>query len=386
MSQLEVILKYAKDNVPYYSNINEIKLENFPVLSKHDYMKNGDNLKSKKFIDKNKLHHVSTSGSTGVPFEAVQDDIKRKRVISSLIYFHERAGFKLGYKYIFLRAWTSSYSVSKIRRFAQNYIPIEVLGLDDKRCEELRELLKKDKKIKVILGYASSLEIFVNYLYMKNDNYKMFNIKSILTGSDTLKEDVKEKLERMFNCSVCNRYSNEEQGMIGMTLPKSNSFLLNTANYYFEVLKLDNDSPAKPGETGRLVITDLYNYAMPFIRYDTGDLVKSNDKVGNIKTLENLEGRTADLLEDTTGNKMSSASINNYIHEVNGVEQYQIVQEGKINYRILIVKRNNEFDDEECILKMKECFGENAIIEIEFVDKIPVEKNGKYKMTVKLSE
>lgn len=381
--QLESILKYAKENVLYYSNIDNLKLENFPVLTKCDYMKNGDDLSSREYTDKNKLHHVSTSGSTGIPFEAFQDNIKRKRVIASLIYFHEKAGFKLGYKYVFLRAWTSSYSVSKLRKFTQNYIPIEVVGMDDKRCEELRNLLKKDKKIKVILGYASSLEVFVNYLYSKNDNYTMFNVKSILTGSDTLKPEIKEKLESMFNCSVCNRYSNEEQGMIGMTLPNNNNFILNTANYYFEILKLDSDLPAEPGEIGRLVITDLYNYAMPFIRYDTGDLVKSNDEAGNIKTLESLEGRTADLLEDTMGNPISSASINNYIHKVNGVEQYQIIQEGKINYKILIVKRNNEFDEKKCLLKMKECFGENAIIKIEFVDKIEVQKNGKYKMTIK---
>jgi len=165
-------------------------------------------------------------------------------------------------------------------------------------------------------------------------------------------------------------------------MPNSNIFLLNTANYHFEILKMDEDIPVEPGEMGRLVITDLYNYAMPFIRYDTGDLARSNCSKNEIITLEKLEGRTADMLEDVFGNKISSASINNRIHKVNGIEQYQVIQENKIKYKILVVKRNNEFKEEECIEEMKQCLGNSAEIVIDIVEKIEVQKNGKYKTTI----
>ncbi len=384
VEQLKNILTYARNNVPYYFEIEESKLEKFPIISKKDFMKKGDQLRSKEFLNKENLHKVATGGSTGIPLEAVQDKKKRNRVIASLIYFHNMADFNLGDKYIFLRAWTSNYSSSKLKRVAQNFIPIDVIGMDDKKCEEIRELLKKDKKIKVILGYASAIEILVNYLYDKKDNYTMFNIKTVLTGSDTLKPSTKNKIENMFHCTVCDRYSNEEQGMIGMTMPNSNEFVLNTANYFFEILKVDSDQPAKPGEIGRLVITDLYNYAMPFIRYDTGDLAVSDNK-DNIISLKTLEGRVCDLLEDTKNNKISSTTINNHMEFVKGIEQYQVIQEDKAKYKILIVKRNDDFEETVCIDKMKEVLGKDAEIKVEIVNKIGTQKNGKYKTTIKLN-
>ncbi len=127
LEQLNNILSYAKNNVPYYSKIKECKLENFPIVSKHDFMEKNDKLKSQEFLNKKNLHHVETSGSTGVPFKAVQDITKRNRVVASLIYFHKKAGFNLGDKYMFLRAWTSNYSNSKIKMIMQNYISINVI-------------------------------------------------------------------------------------------------------------------------------------------------------------------------------------------------------------------------------------------------------------------
>ena len=253
--------------------------------------------------------------------------------------------------------------------------------MDEKECEKIRNILKK-KKIKVIVGYASAIEIFVNYLYKKNDNYTMYYIKTVITDSDTLKPNVKEKIEKMFNCNVCNRYSNEEQGIIGMTMPNSDKFSLNTADYYFEILKIDSNMPVEPGEIGRLVITDLYNYAMPFIRYDTGDLVKSSDK-DIILSLDSLEGRIGDIIEDTSNNIVSSASVNNYIESINGIEQYQVIWEDKLKYKILIVKRNDNFNENELINKLKSLLGCDAKITIEIVKKISTQKNGKYKVTIK---
>ena len=137
----------------------------------------------------------------------------------------------------------------------------------------------------------------------------MFKIKVIFTVSDNLSNSAKNKLEKMFGCPVINRYSNEELGLLAYTPAYSNIFSLNTASYYFELLKLNSDESADIGEVGRLVITDLYNRSMPFIRYDTGDLAISNDRDRKqITSLSSFQGRIADTIKDTEGNIINFTS------------------------------------------------------------------------------
>lgn len=81
-----------------------------------------------------------------MPFKACQDSRKRNRTIADLIYFHKLNGWNLGDKYVFLRAWTSNYSVSKLKLFLQNFIVADVVNFDDKAKESLRQNLKKIKK------------------------------------------------------------------------------------------------------------------------------------------------------------------------------------------------------------------------------------------------
>lgn len=283
------LLDYIRENIGYYKGIGSKELVDFPIINKRIIMDNFEAFKSSNY-EANELHWVSTSGSTGVPFKACQDISKRNRTIADLLYIHEKNGWSLGDRYVFLRAWTSNYNSSKLKSFMQNSINSDAIAFGEKSKEDLRMRLKNDKKIKVILGYASALEDFVNYLEEKGDSEQLFNIKVIFTGSDNLSELAKQKLEKMFKCPVINRYSNEEQGPMAYTPAYADIFVLNTASYHFELFKLDKDEPANKGEIGRLIVTDLYNRAMPFIRYDTGDLAISNDEDGNrIRTLSSIE-------------------------------------------------------------------------------------------------
>ena len=84
----------------------------------------------------------------------------------------------------------------------------------------------------------------------------------------------KENLEKHFNTKVVSRYSNEEMGILAQqsNIEQNNAFNINWASYYVEILKMDTNEKANLGELGRIVITDLFNFSMPLIRYDTGDL------------------------------------------------------------------------------------------------------------------
>ena len=376
---LEKILKYSTENIPFYKNINHKSICNFPVMNKAIYNENKDKLENKLYKDK-KLHTVLTSGSTGMPFKAVQNNEKRTRTVAALLYFHDKVGFSLGKKYIFLRALSNFNKTSKLKCFMQNYKPFQIVGMDKKRLEELEKILSKNK-IKVMLGYGSTLKEVADFLY---DNGKNYKLDVILSGGDNLTDETKEKLKKIFKCPVINRYSNEENGMMATTLPNDDRFILNTANYYFELLKLDSDEQVKPGEIGRIVLTDLYNYAMPLIRWDTGDLGVSDDLDRNkLKTLRTLEGRTSDMLEDENGNRLSLVTINLFVHDFFDVKKFQFLQDDeKVLFKVVPKdneKKLNPSEQERYIKELKNILGESTKIEIQVVEDILPEENGKFK-------
>lgn len=119
-----------------------------------------------------------------------------------------------------------------------------------------------------------------------------------------LQPTTKNGLKKILNCNVISRYSNEEQGILGQARNNDERYYLNHASYYFEFLKLDSDKKAEPGEICRIVVTDLFNYAFPMIRYDTGDTgiynSENNDSNG-FPVLSKIYGRLLDLVYDTKG-------------------------------------------------------------------------------------
>ena len=376
------LLTDVRENVPYYSKIKESRLEFFPVVSKQDMKNCATDFMSKQYPNENKLHSVYTGGSSGVPFKALQDKNKRYRNIADIIYCHNKLGWKLGDKYIFIRGWSSNYKRSKLKNIAQNVIPIEARKFDKSEKEKLRAILKTQKNI-ILFGYASVFENFVNYIMDTHDSKEMFCVKLIVTDSDMLLPQTKNKLVEMFSCPVFNRYDNEEHGVLAYTTGNEDILTINRASYYLELLKLESDLPAKPGELGRIVVTDLYNRAMPFIRYDTGDLAISDEADrSNLTKLYSLEGRSADLIYDTHGNPVSSVTISGSLEILYNVKHYQLVQTKKNEYIFSVICDKEEYPSKIFIDKLKGCLRDNARIEVKYVEDIKKNENGKYRTTI----
>lgn len=377
--QLDGILTYVCKNSNYYKKVKSLNLKDFPVMNKKRLVKFYNEILIGD-INEKKLHWTCTSGSTGNPLKIPQDQEKRNRTKADLIFFNKKAGWNLGDRYVFIRSWTSQYKMSKLRIFAQNFIMIDTNTFNDKSKEKLRELLKRDKKIKCILGYSSALTSFVEYLLKKKDNSSMFHINAIVTASDELTEGAKNKLKEMFNCKIINRISNEEHGLLAMNFDNTDYFTLNTASYYFEILKLDSDIPAEFGELGRLVITDLYNKKFPLIRYDVGDLAIgiSKDDNGSINKLSSFEGRSGDILYNNDGAPITCVSLSTHLCTIPGISHYQL-QIKNNNKTLCVVPSNETIDNGLLKQKLNIIFGNKEKINIKVVKSIPLEKNGKYR-------
>jgi len=378
-NQLKSLIKHTIGTVPYYKEYDE-KFTSFPVLTKNVYKENYDLFQSKVHLG-TELHQMSTSGSTGTPFIVKQDINKRNRTIADLIFFNEIEGQRLGDKYIYLKTWAKK--KSSLENFKQNVIPVDILKLDDMTLKELRMILKTDKKIKSALGYASSYEVLAKYLSDNGDTSNMFNIKTLFSSSSILTDETKSTLESTLGCSVIDRYSNQENGILAQTNKNDNTFYVNRASYYIELLKINSDENADIGELGRIVITDLYNFAMPFIRYDTGDLAISDDiERNNLKTLRNIQGRRVDIIFDTQGNMMTPHTWGVNMRKYSKLKQWQFIQEGKREYILKVNGAKDIYTNEDFDKTLRDILGQDANIKIIFVDEIPVLSSGKFKNTI----
>lgn len=157
-----------------------------------------------------------------------------------------------------------------------------------------------DKHCTALMAYPSTLDTAVTMWLELFTNES--DIKTIISTSETLTTEVREKLRAFFgeNVKIVARYSNTEQGVLGQEF-EEDKYIINWASYFIEILKMDSDEPAAEGELGRIVVTDLYNLAFPLIRYDTGDVARMVYPESGLPYLENLYGRRMDLIFDTDG-------------------------------------------------------------------------------------
>jgi len=382
------ILNHAVMNSSFYKGCNPNDLYSFPVVNKNILRDNYDNIKvayDKIPGQKGPIHIQHTSGSTGTPFHIHQDTRKRKRRIAELKYYGSIVGFKSHDPLIHLRIWTRWQNKSRLQSFKENIIAFNMANLGEERIAQLCQIIKK-KKILCLRGYASSFGSIARYI--GEHKIKLPSLKIIIAGSESLQEDVRDLVKKHIGCNIISQYANEENGILAQEsiYSENREFYLNHASYNFEILKLDKDEPAEPGELGRIVITDFFNYAFPVIRYDTGDLgIKSNsNKLSNgYFYLSKLYGRRLDLIYNTKGEPISAMTLSRILKYFPNILQWQFIQKTAIAYTLKIVLKNNTTLEEQSIIKLlKESFGEDANITFEYVNDIPVLNSGKRKPVV----
>ena len=383
---LSGILCHAINSTPFYSNVKSPFISDFPVINKNIVRENDNAFRSsnKKYSSKCCYY---TSGSTGAPFSVHVNKSKRDRTTADTIYFGELAGYKLGDRLFYFKIWSQLNKKGKLLGLAQNIVPIDVLNLNDRSIAEIIERLKRDKSSKAILAYASLLDALCSYLE-RSDSVPIFkNTKAAIAQAETLCAATKEGISYYFNTQAVSRYSNNENGIIAQQIGKDNEFIINEASFFVEILEMDSDTPVPDGTPGRIVITDLFNYCSPLIRYDTGDIgvLGKKEVMGHSrKVFESVEGRKLDIIFDTKGSIVSSYLWFKNMWKYKEIRQFQIIQHEVKEYLLKINVKNHFEKEAQIIEEYKDLLGEDAIIKVEYVEDIPLLDSGKRKTTLNL--
>ena len=379
---LNNLLTHAVATTPFYNQFkNYNTLQDFPVIDKNVILQNYESFKSTRFKNA-KLFKASSSGSTGIPFSIYQDRGKRNRNTADVIYFSEMAGSKVGDKLVYIKLWDHTNRKSKWVNFLQNIFPHSVMDTSSGDLKKLVSCLEQDNSTKAILGYPSFFEELCNYLDKQEEHPNITNVSSIISMAESLKESEKLRMAKYFGTSVFERYSNQENGILAQqTKDEEGFYTLNWGSYFFEFLEVDSDTPAKKGELGRIVVTDLFNYSMPMIRYDTGDMGIFEETGTGFSVLSKIFGRRMDAIYSTEG-KIVSPFIFYLVLDFAKVKQFQFVQTGKESYVFRLNGSPKAVKEEAIVQFFKTYLGEDALISFEYVDEIPLLSSGKRKKIV----
>lgn len=385
-SRLTALLGHARSEVPFYSEIADLNLSSFPVVNKGVLKQEGPRMLAAG-TDPSRFHVASTSGSTGIPLRVVQDRRKRARSNAETIYWGRMAGYNVGNPLIHMKVWSGRNRISRVSRLARNVHPVDVTAMTRADYRELVSELTGSKKTVSIISYASALESLARAAAREDSVGSIgSNVASVIAQSEGLSMEARRQLGESLGVCPYSRYGLEELGIVAQQVVGSGeSYKINSATFVVEILRTDSDVPAEPGEVGRIVVTDLANYAQPMVRYDTGDLgsfaLKEDGKVDST-WLERIEGRALDQILDCNDQPVSPMLMYKIWWKYPEIEQYQLVQRGKGDY-VVRLNTSRPFTASDKIEKdMADLMGPAAKVAIELTDETLVLGSGKRKSVV----
>lgn len=401
--KLKKLIYQAYHHVPYYRDLfDSLKLEPSDIQTIEDLSKlpllTKQNVRENLYFDmlsdnhnKKKILKVTTSGSTGEPFVCFADKHQLEIRWASTLRSMEWAGYQFGDKQIRLWHQTLGMSVTQVIREyldavfnRRSFIP--AFEMSD---ENLKRFAKKLEQVKPILidGYAESFNFLAHYL--KNYDFKKIHPKGIISSAQMLPPQSRKIIEEKFGCKVFDKYGSREFSGIAYECDAHDGHHVIAESYVVEILK--NGVPAKPGEIGEVVITDLNNYCMPMIRYRVGDLAVAMDNKTvcacgrGLPRIGEIEGRVQAIIVGSNGRYIPGTFFAHFFKDYDYViRQYQVSQEevGKLNLKIIKAHRFNEESITEIIKKLKEFLGHETHIELEYVDQIKMVRTGKHQGSI----
>jgi len=375
-ARLQRLLRHAcATTLHYRPRSGTTALSEFPVLHKRLIQEHPADFLSSAF-DPSALLTVSTSGSYGAPmrFRWVGDTYTRRR--AELLYFGSWVGFRVGSSF----AQVTVHPGGSARLRELNGFLIDPSVIDATWLEAGRRLLK-ERRIAFIVGYPSSIKPLADYCCAMGDGPGALRVRAVVTSSEALRPEAREAITAAFGCTVVDRYGANELGVLAQECPRGRSLHLNVAGHVIELLARDRDEPVAPGEVGRVVVTDLFSHAMPLIRYDTGDLAVASSEPCSCgrkgPTLVRVEGRQVEEVRDPDGGLVNPLAISGCPRGVEGILQYQFVQQAPAGYLIRLQVLPSFHEEAVLRERFQRLLGPKAHIDVSYLESIPPLPSGK---------
>lgn len=411
LKKLRALVKHAYDNVPFYhekfrelglkpgdiSNLRDLR--KLPIIKKDDLRANFPNrCITRNYNIKNLSRFKSTtSGSTGKPFTRYTDIRATWFARAARHRFESWYGLYPGVRYLTLRSRApftrerlifsySPYIRERIRDIIKRRFRLTTWKIDGKNLREFLILLRRFKP-KVLIGNVSLL--FTLASLFKKFGISDIHPKAVVTHAETLFDFQRRLIESVFSCRVFNFYGSREIDPIAQECEEHSGLHIDAEDLIIEFVR--GGENVSFGEEGEITITDLNNYAMPFIRYNIGDVgIPTGERCAcgrGLPLIRELKGRLCDLIVTKDGGIVPGLFFNlpaPYIFKnYEWIRQYQIIQPSREKLLIRMVKSAEPKNEDLTYLinGVRKYLGD-VEVETEFVESIPSAPSGKHRFII----
>lgn len=391
------LLEYAYSNTHYYGNLfkrlgfapSDIKERNdltrLPELSK-EIVSNSYSALKVEGIEKRRILENATSGSSGTNLRFLSDKGAIVRtVLQSRCYnwmgidFFDRK----------LSIWGSGWDVkkskeiiSRIKYYVKNSFVLSGYNLTAQDIAEYYKVMKKYSP-KLLISYPSIFYLIAESL---QKNGWEFSPKALQIGGEKLFPFQREFIEGVFKAKIFDFYGARDAGMIAMECDAHDGLHIIAENVLVEVLD-EYNNPVEEGE-GDLVITDLHNKVMPFIRYRIGDravITKKPCRCGRgLPLFKEVIGRSFEVIKFPNGNKVVGTFWTILLKTEPGIKSFQVIQKeiDKVHINYVPDENFSKNSLDKFIERIHKYSGDELEISFNKVDQIPLTKAGKFKFII----
>lgn len=337
---LERLLRHAAMTVPFYrgrlgavvqnGRLDLARWQDLPLLGRREAVAAGAALRSRSVPPELGPASVDrSSGSTGMPFEHLQDRLARvaaqahtersfrwwridtRKGLGTLV--HRRA--LAGHDEAVFRGWSSRHPDAPQYALSAA-LPVEA------QIDWLRR-----RRPAYLTTYPSTLRELASAALAAQAAIRLEIVMSVGMALD---DDTRALARSAFGAAVLDTYGAQEVGHISASCPVCGRHHLSAESAFFEILD-EAGRPVRPGETGEVVATPLYSYSMPLIRYRLGDFAVAAEEGGGacpvtLPSLSRIVGRDRSLFRYPDGSRSFPMIPLKQLFAVLPAVQFQCVQ------------------------------------------------------------
>ena len=379
---LRKLIEYASSKVTHYKGYGDVArrkiecgtydlLAYLPILTKEDIRRAGDTM---RVPSSKNLHKALTGGTTGAPltvYKSYQSIVK-----SSALYWRGfwRFGITPTHKAVLIKgfkkgSWKGNLRMRILRKWT---LPAMQTGLISDAYAT--NVIQRVRPI-YIEGYVTDL-----LSIPKKPILRQCGIKRIFTTGEKLYSSQRKALEQKFNAKVSTYYGCNEINSIAFECEKGS---LHVNDEHVIVEAVDDSGNQVWDIPGRILVTDLDNYAMPFIRYEVGDIGVISSKHCNCgrksTVISEVEGRSQDKIINNNGDFITALYLESRFRNFMALGSLQFLQVKPGEADILIAKGSGVNNKELQQLKEEiyRLLGQGFKLKECYVKEIPITIRGK---------
>lgn len=403
--QLRGVLRHARDTVPFYrarlagidldQPLNAANWSRIPLLTRAELQRGGADLLSTQIPPSHgAVSWTQTSGSTGEPVRVAKTALTGffwklfnlrhhqwhcrdlRGTLAAIRFFEgDVAAPPNGSRF-------PGWGAATDRLFRTGPSVSLQIGAD---VRDQIEWLRREAP-EYLLTYPSNLLALTGYC--RAYGIRLPNLREVQTVGEIVTPAMRLACREVWDVPLIDMYTSQEFGYLALQCPLHEHYHVQAENVLVEVLD-DAGNACAPGQTGRLVVSSLHNFALPLIRYEIGDHAEVGAPCAcgrGLPVLTRILGRTRNMLVLPSGERRWPVVGFRQFREIAPIRQFQFVQVSRAELLARFVVEQPLTVDQEARLKahIRQSLGHPFDIRCEYPASIPRGRTGKYEEFVSL--